>query len=100
MKIKAKSKDGITRVRMLIKHPMDTGRVKDPASGELIPPRFIQELACHHGDKLVFSADLGTSISKNPYLAFRFAGGAAGDKLTVTWRDNTGATETADAAIR
>ena len=33
-------------------------------------------------------------VSKDPYLAFKFKGGAKGDKISVTWTDNKGDTRT------
>jgi sulfur-oxidizing protein SoxZ len=41
----------------------------------------------------------GPSVSKNPFLAFRFNGGKQGDKISITWRDNMGETRTDEAAI-
>ena len=38
-------------------------------------------------------------MSKNPYLAFSFKGGAKGDKIVVSWKDNKGDTRTDEAAI-
>ncbi|MBL8432362.1 MAG: thiosulfate oxidation carrier complex protein SoxZ, partial [Dechloromonas sp.] len=43
--------------------------------------------------------DFGTAVSKNPYLAFRFKGGAAGDRISLTWKDNKGETRTDETKI-
>ncbi|MBQ0725233.1 MAG: thiosulfate oxidation carrier complex protein SoxZ, partial [Cycloclasticus sp.] len=37
MKAKAKSKNDVTTVRILAKHPMETGRRMDKETGEKIP---------------------------------------------------------------
>ena len=42
---------------------------------------------------------MGISVSKDPFLSFKFKGGAMGDKVTVTWVDNTGDTRTDEATI-
>jgi len=42
----------------------------------------------------------GASVSANPFLGVRFAGGQAGDTVRVTWRDNTGATDEGETTIR
>ncbi|PCI66143.1 MAG: thiosulfate oxidation carrier complex protein SoxZ [Piscirickettsiaceae bacterium] len=100
MKVKAKFKDGITKVRVLAKHPMETGRRVDKETGEKIPAKYIQELTCEHNEKIVFVAQFGTSVSKNPYLAFAFEGGKKGDTLNLRWNDNTGDIEKKDAKIK
>ena len=40
--------------------------------------------------KVVFAAAFNTSISKDPYLAFAYAG-AKGDTLKISWKDSNGA---------
>ncbi|AXS79328.1 thiosulfate oxidation carrier complex protein SoxZ [Dechloromonas sp. HYN0024] len=98
MKIRAANKDGVTEVKVLVSHEMETGQRKD-AAGAVVPAWFITELVAKHNDKVVLTSDFGTSISKNPYLAFKFKGGAKGDKITVSWKDNKGDTRTDEAAI-
>ena len=98
MRIRAAAKDGVTEVRVLMAHVMETGQRKD-SSGALIPAHFITELSARHNDKLVLSAQFGPSVSTNPYLAFKFNGGATGDKLAVTWVDNKGDTRSDEVQI-
>ncbi len=98
MKIRAASKEGVTEVKALISHEMETGQRKD-AAGAVVPAWFITELVAKHNDKVVLVADFGTSISKNPYLAFKFKGGAKGDKIVVSWKDNKGDSRTDEAVI-
>ncbi len=98
MKIRAANKDGVTEVKALISHDMETGQRKD-ANGAVIPAHFITELTVKHNDKLVLASEFGTAISKNPYLAFKFKGGAKGDKVVVSWKDNKGDTRTDEVAI-
>ncbi|WP_431855410.1 thiosulfate oxidation carrier complex protein SoxZ [Azospirillum sp.] len=98
MKIRAASKDGVTEVKVLMNHEMETGQRKD-ASGAVIPAWFINEVTAKLDGKTVLSAQWGPSISKNPYLAFKVKGGKAGDKVTVTWVDNKGDTRTDEATV-
>jgi len=98
MKIRAANNGSVTEVKALISHDMETGQRKD-AAGAVIPAWFITELTAKHNDKLVLSSEFGTSISKNPFLAFKFKGGAKGDKITVSWKDNKGETRTDEAVI-
>jgi len=100
MKVKAKSKNNITTVRLLAKHPMETGRRTNKETGEIIPAKYIQQLSCEHQGKLVFMAQFGTSMSQNPYLSFAFEGGKKGDALQLRWNDNTGDIEKTDALIK
>ena len=46
------------------------------------------------------TANWGGAISKNPYLSFKFKGGASGDKIKISWLDNMGKSDTAEAAIK
>ena len=89
MKIRATTKDGVTEVKALMSHPMETGLRKDP-SGAPIPAHYITEVTAMHNGKVVLSAHWGPAVSQNPFLNFRFRGGAAGDKVSVSWKDNLG----------
>lgn len=98
MKIRAAVKDGVTEVKILMQHDMETGLRKD-ADGALVPAWFITEVKAEYQGKIVLQAQFGQSISKNPYLLFHFKGGAAGEKVKVTWVDNKGDTRSDEAAI-
>ncbi len=89
MKIKAKAAGDKVNVKMMIKHPMHTGLVKDKKTGKKIPAKFIQEVVVTANGKKVFGANFNASISKDPFLSFTYKG-KAGDKLEVSWKDNTG----------
>jgi sulfur-oxidizing protein SoxZ len=90
IKIRASARDGVTTVKTLISHPMETGLRKDSKTGEKIPAHFIQEVVCTHNGDTVMTASWGTAISKNPYLSFSFKGGAPGDTVGISWVDNKG----------
>ncbi len=99
MKIKAKSKAGIVKVKMLLKHNMDSGRVKDKKTGKLIPAYYITEVTANYNGGQVFHAELGPAVSKNPYLAFKFKADSGGT-VSVTWVDSKGASKSAEAKIK
>ena len=90
IKIRAKNSGGVTTVKALIKHPMETGLRKDSKTGKLIPAHHINEVTAEHNGKTVMTANWGGAISKNPYLSFKFKGGAAGDTIKISWVDNMG----------
>ena len=99
IKIRAKDKGGVTTVKCLISHPMETGLRKDKKTGKKIPAHFIQEVTAKHGAKTVMTALWGGGVSKNPYLSFKFKGGAKGDTITIAWKDNQGKSDSAEAKI-
>jgi sulfur-oxidizing protein SoxZ len=92
--------DGVTTVKILISHPMDTGLEKDKKTGGLIPAHFIQEVVCEHNGTSVMTAEWGAAISKNPYLSFRFKGAKAGDTIKLNWVDNQGNSDSGEATIQ
>jgi sulfur-oxidizing protein SoxZ len=98
MRIRATSKDGVTNVKVLMSHEMETGQRKD-GSGKIVPAHFIQNVTATYNGKTVLSAQWGPAVSKNPFLEFNFKGGQKGDKVQVTWTDNKGEKRTDEAAI-
>lgn len=54
-KIRVKLKDGVTEVKAILAHPMESGRRRDKTSGELIPEHFIKEIACLHNGNTVLT---------------------------------------------
>ncbi len=98
MKIRASLVGDSTEVKVLMSHEMESGQRKD-AQGQTIPAWFIKNVTVTCNDRTVLSAQWGTAVSKNPFLSFKFKGGAKGDKITVTWTDTRGDTRTDVAAI-
>jgi sulfur-oxidizing protein SoxZ len=97
MKIRAKSKDGVADVKVLITHPMEGGGRKDK-DGNPIEAHFIQEVLFDLNGKTALTANLSGGVSKNPYLNVKLTANA-GDKLKVSWVDNKGETDTAEADV-
>lgn len=100
IKIKAKNKGGKTEVKALIKHKMETGLRKNKKTGEKIPAHYIKEVKCEHNGNLVFTANWGVAVSKNPYLSFKFSGGAKGDSIKVSWVDNKDDTDSRSTKVK
>ena len=100
IKIRAKAKDGVTTVKTLISHPMETGLRKNSKTGEKIPAHHVTEVTAEHNGKQVMLAYWGGAISKNPYLSFKFKGAAAGDTVKISWVDNMGKGDSAEAQIK
>ncbi len=100
IKMRAKTADGVTTIKALISHPMETGTRKDKKTGKKIPAHFIQEVVCEHKGNTIMTANWGPAISKNPYLSFRIAGGAAGDTVKLSWVDNKGEKDSGETTIK
>ena len=100
IKMRASNKDGVTTIKALISHAMETGTRKDKKTGNKIPAHFIQEVVCEHKGNKVLTANWGAAISKNPYLSFRFSGAAAGDTVKLSWVDNKGGKDSAEATVK
>ncbi len=98
MRIRANVTGDTTEVRVLMSHEMETGQRKD-AAGKVIPGWFIQNVTATHNSKTVLMAQWGPAVSKNPFLSFKFKGGAKGDKIQITWVDNRGEKRTDEALI-
>ena len=81
MKIRATVVGDSTEVKVLMSHEMETGQRKD-SRGNVVPAWFIQNVTATWDGKTVLAAQWGTAIAKNPFLSFRFKGGAKGDKRT------------------
>ena len=99
MKIRATLQGDVADVRVLMAHPMETGQRKD-AAGKLVPLHFIQTITAQLNGRTVFTADVSQAVSRNPVFAFKVKGAKAGDKLSVTWQDNTGDKRTDEVVIR
>ena len=100
IKIRAKAKNGITTVKALVSHPMETGLRKDKKTGKKIPAHHITEVNAIYDGNTVMTANWGPAISKNPYLSFKFKGGSSGEKITISWIDNKGKGDSLDATIK
>ncbi|HKE41404.1 MAG TPA: thiosulfate oxidation carrier complex protein SoxZ [Casimicrobiaceae bacterium] len=98
MKIRATLTGDTTEVKVLMNHEMETGQRKD-AQGKVIPAWFIQNVSVTWNAKTVLSAQWGTAIAKNPFVSFKFKGGAKGDKITITWVDSRAEKRTDEATI-
>lgn len=100
IKIRAKVKKGEAKVKCLISHPMETGLRKNKKTGKLIPAHFIQEVVCEYNGKTVLNAQWNGTISKNPFLSFAFTGAKSGDKIKISWVDNTGKSDSTEAELK
>ena len=100
IKIRAKIKSGVTTVKALISHPMETGLRKDKKTGQPIPAKFIKNVKCVSNKKVLLDSQWGIAISKNPYVSFKYSGGSSGDIIKVSWIDNTDESDSIEAKVK
>lgn len=98
IRIRTKNTGTMTNVKVLIRHPMETGLRKDK-SGRTIPAHFIQEFNCTHNGRSVFKAIWGVAVSKDPYVSFNLSNTNTGDSVSVSWLDNLGVSDSKTVII-
>ena len=98
MKMRATAQNGVTEIRVLMAHPMETGQRKGP-DGKLVPMHFIQNVTVRLNGRTVVEGQISQAVSRNPVFSFRVKGGAKGDKVEVSWLDNLCETNKTEAAV-
>ena len=98
MRIRAQAAGDKATVRVLMSHEMESGQRKD-SSGKLVPAHFINEVSATLNGKVVLTAEWGPSVSKNPFMQFVVKGAKAGDKISVSWKDNKGGSRTDETTV-
>ena len=99
MKIRATKEGDSANIKVLMNHAMETGQRKDAKTGQVIPAHFIQTVTAQLNGKTVLEAQWSQAVSKNPFLGFKVKGAKAGDKVNVSWVDNKGDKNSADAVV-
>ena len=94
--IPAKLPSHMTTVRLLIRHPMETGFRFD-INGSAVTKNVIHTLTAYFEGQQVFKATLGSGISADPFLEFQVRTPQSGE-LLLQWQDDSG--ETGDAKAR
>lgn len=75
-------------IKVLVQHPMETGYRRD-LNGQAIPMNVVDKLVCRIGGREVFSAELGSGMAANPYIAFYVVAEQSGT-VEVEWSDDRG----------
>jgi len=102
MRIKAKLKGDVVKVKAMAKHAMMTYDIAKKKTGSRDNANFITHWDGKVNDKVVFDASTSQFLSKNPIVKYEFkaAGFKKGDKLVMTWVDLKGKTKTKKAKIK
>jgi sulfur-oxidizing protein SoxZ len=93
IRIRARVRNGIGDVTVLMPHPMETG-LRHDETGAALPAHYITHVSVTLGERTVFSARMSFAVSRDPLINFRLAGARPGDRLRVAWTDNLGEART------
>ena len=89
LSIQTKAKRGDTvPVRLVIQHPMETGSRVD-TEGRPTAKNLIRFVVCRYANREVWRAQLGSSVSANPYVEFFVRADMSGD-IEMIWEDDLG----------
>lgn len=97
MKLKAKMKKDVTKVKVMFKSPMAG---PEEAEKKKIKPEFIAHIVGKTNGKTVYEVSTSGFISKNPLFKFQFKGAKKGDMLEMTVTDNNGKVTTDSKKIK
>lgn len=102
MKIKAKIKKGVLKVKTLIKHDMITYDQAAKKFGDRNKANFVTHITAKVGDKVVYEASTSQFLSKNPIVKFqaKATGMKKGEKIVMTVSQKIGAPKTGKAKIK
>ena len=94
MKIKAKLKKGVVKVKAMAKHNMTTYNQAEKKTGNKDDANFITHISGSCNGNVVFDMSTSQFLSKNPIFKFQFKGDEfkKGDKLEMSWVDRKGKT--------
>ncbi len=97
MKIKAKEKDGVVKVKAMFRSLMAD---KEEAEKKKIEPEYITYIIGKANGKVVFEATTSGFMAENPLVKFSFTGAKKGDELEFILTDNHGKTKTGKKKIK
>ena len=101
MKVKAKLKNGVVKVKAMIKHPMMTYNMAEKKTGSRDNANFITHFSATVNGETVVDMSTSQFLSKNPIFKFEFKGiGKKGDKVELLAVDRKGKTYKGKAKIK
>lgn len=93
VKLPKKAKAGdIVLVKTLAPHKMETGNRKNK-KGEKIPRLILNKFQCKVNGTEIFSADMNTAVSADPYISFHITAKESGS-YEFSWTDDNGKVST------
>lgn len=98
--MRAQIREGSCLVKVLIKHPMETGLRTQRNSDQTIAAHYIQQVIARHKGEVVLEADWGAAISADPFISFQIDGVEIGDEISLNWVDNQGNSDSTTTTVR
>jgi len=93
IKVKAKLKNGVVKVKAMAKHPMMTYNMAEKKTGDRENANFITHISATVNGETVLDMSTSQFLSKNPIFKFQFKGiGKKGDKVEMIAVDRKGKT--------
>nr|WP_321267145.1 thiosulfate oxidation carrier complex protein SoxZ [uncultured Sulfurimonas sp.] len=94
MKVKAKLKKGVIKVKAMAKHDMTTYNQAEKKTGNKDDANFITHISGEINGKTVIDMSTSQFLSKNPIFKFKIKGDEfkKGDELKMSWVDLKGKT--------
>ncbi|WP_457750102.1 thiosulfate oxidation carrier complex protein SoxZ [Sulfurimonas sp.] len=93
IKVKAKLKNGVVKVKAMAKHAMMTYNMAEKKTGSRDNANFITHISATVNGETVFDMSTSQFLSKNPIFKFQFKGiGKKGDKVLLVATDLKGKT--------
>ena len=91
MKIKAKLKNDVVKVKAMAKHAMTTYNQAEKKTGDRENADFITHIQATVNGEVVFESSTSQFLSKNPIFKYQFKG-KKGDKVEMNWVSRLGKT--------
>ena len=94
MKVKAKLKNGVIKVKAMAKHDMTTYNMMEKKTGNREDANYILHIMGTINGETVLDLSTSQFLSKNPIFKFQIKGDTfkKGDKLLMSWVDRKGKT--------
>ncbi|QCU90605.1 thiosulfate oxidation carrier complex protein SoxZ [Thiomicrorhabdus sediminis] len=99
IRMRGKSAGGVAEVKALIKHEMESGARMNKKTGKPYPAKFIDMVEVSVNGTKAVDAQWSGAVSANPYMAVKVKANK-GDEVTVSLKDNTGATGTESIKLK
>ncbi|MDF1875971.1 thiosulfate oxidation carrier complex protein SoxZ [Sulfurimonas sp. SAG-AH-194-I05] len=91
IKVKAKLKNGVIKVKAMAKHEMSTYNQAAKKTGDRENANFITHISATCNGETVFDISTSQFLSKNPIFKYQFKGDfKKGDKVLMTYTDRKG----------
>jgi len=97
IKLKAKQKEEILRVKCLVAHPMITEYVAEKRG---LHVSYVKHMTFRVGNKIVFDMSNSPYLSKNPIVKFKARNNNTDEKLTLVVTDNSDTVKSKSVKIK